>query len=150
MRDTIKAAMKQAMKDKEALRLSTVRLIMAAIKDRDIAARVDGAENSVSDADILGILGKMIKQRKDSAQAYEAADRMELAQQELSEIKIIEEFLPKQLSDDEVQAAVQKAITDSGADSIRDMGKVMGVLKSTYAGQMDFGKAGGAVKALLG
>lgn len=150
MRETIKSAMKQAMKDKEALRLSTVRLIMAAIKDRDIAERVDGADGEVSDADILGILGKMIKQRKDSAQAYQDADRTELAEQELAEIKIIQEFLPKQLSDDEVQAAVQKAIADTGAETIRDMGKVMGVLKENYTGQMDFGKAGGALKALLG
>jgi uncharacterized protein YqeY len=150
MRETIKSAMKQAMKDKEALRLSTVRLIMAAIKDRDIAERVDGADGEVSDADILGILGKMIKQRQDSAQAYEAADRMGLAEQELSEIKIIQEFLPKQLSDDEVQTAVQNAIAETNAESIRDMGKVMGVLKGKYTGQMDFGKAGGALKALLG
>tara|TARA_R110002096_G_scaffold2933_11_gene15017 strand:- start:3377 stop:3829 length:453 start_codon:yes stop_codon:yes gene_type:complete len=150
MRENIKSAMKQAMRDKEALRLSTVRLIMAAIKDRDIAARVDGTDGEVSDADILGILGKMIKQRKDSAQAYEAAERMELAEQELAEIKIIEDFLPKQLTEEEVQAAVQKAIADTGASSIRDMGKVMGVLKTAYTGQMDFGKAGGALKALLG
>jgi uncharacterized protein YqeY len=150
MRETINSAMKQAMRDKEVLRLSTLRLVMAAIKDRDIAARVDGVDNSVNDAEILAILGKMIKQRKDSAVAYEAADRMELATQELAEIKIIEEFLPKQLTDEEVQDAVKKAIEESEASSIRDMGKVMGILKQTYAGQMDFGKAGGAVKALLG
>ncbi len=150
MRETINAAMKQAMRDKEALRLSTLRLVMAAIKDRDIATRVDGVEISIGDDEILGILGKMIKQRKDSAQAYEAAERMELAQQELSEIKIIQEFLPKQLNDTEVEDAVKKAIADTDASSIRDMGKVMGILKSTYTGQMDFGKAGGAVKALLG
>ena len=150
MRETINAAMKQAMRDKEALRLSTLRLVMAAIKDRDIALRVDGVEHSIGDDEILAILGKMIKQRKDSAQAYENADRTELAQQELSEIKIIQEYLPKQLSDAEVEEAVQKAIADTGAESIRDMGKVMGILKTNYTGQMDFGKAGGALKALLG
>jgi uncharacterized protein YqeY len=150
MRETINAAMKQAMRDKEALRLSTLRLVMAAIKDRDIALRVDGVEHSIGDDEILAILGKMIKQRKDSAQAYENADRQELAQQELSEIKIIQEFLPKQLTDEEVEAAVKKAIADTQATSIRDMGKVMGALKGAYTGQMDFGKAGGTVKALLG
>lgn len=150
MRETINAAMKQAMRDKEALRLSTLRLVMAAIKDRDIALRVDGVEHSIADDEILAILGKMIKQRKDSAQAYENADRQELAQQELSEIKIIQEFLPKQLSDEEVEEAVKKAIAETEASSIRDMGKVMGALKGAYTGQMDFGKAGGTVKALLG
>jgi uncharacterized protein YqeY len=150
MRETISAAMKQAMRDKEVLRLSTLRLVMAAIKDRDITLRVDGVEHAIEDDEILAILGKMIKQRKDSAQAYENADRTELAEQELSEIKIIQEFLPKQLSDEEVEAAVTKAIADTDATSIRDMGKVMGALKSAYTGQMDFGKAGGAVKALLG
>ena len=150
MRETINAAMKQAMRDKEALRLSTLRLVMAAIKDRDIALRVDGVEHSIGDDEILAILGKMIKQRKDSAQAYENADRTALAEQELSEIKIIQEFLPKQLSDEEVEEAVKKAIADTEASSIRDMGKVMGALKGAYTGQMDFGKAGGTVKALLG
>ena len=140
MRDRINSAMKQAMRDKEVLRLSTLRLVMAAIKDRDIAARVE----------ILAILGKMIKQRKDSAAAYDSAGRDELAAQEMSEIEIITDFLPKQLNDNEIEDVVKKVISDSGASGIRDMGKVMGLLKSTYAGQMDFGKAGGVVKNLLG
>ena len=150
MRDKINSAMKQAMRDKEVLRLSTLRLVMAAIKDRDIAARVDGVDNSVSDDEILSILAKMIKQRKDSAAAYDNAGRTELAAQEKSEIEIITDFLPKQLSDNEIEDAVKKVINDSGASGIRDMGKVMGLLKSTYSGQMDFGKAGGVVKNLLG
>jgi len=150
MRDRINSAMKQAMRDKEVLRLSTLRLVMAAIKDRDIAARVDGVDNSVSDDEILAILGKMIKQRKDSATAYGNAGRTELAAQELSEIEIITGFLPKQLNDDEIEDVVKKVINDSGASGIRDMGKVMGLLKKNYAGQMDFGKAGGLVKSLLG
>ncbi|MDC1498718.1 GatB/YqeY domain-containing protein [Amylibacter sp.] len=150
MRDRINSAMKQAMRDKEVLRLSTLRLVMAAIKDRDIAARVDGVDNSVSDDEILAILGKMIKQRKDSATAYGNAGRTELAAQELSEIEIITGFLPKQLNDDEIEDAVKKVINDSGASGIRDMGKVMGLLKKNYTGQMDFGKAGGLVKSLLG
>ena len=150
MRDRINSAMKQAMRDKEVLRLSTLRLVMAAIKDRDIAARVDGVDNSVSDDEILAILGKMIKQRKDSAAAYDSAGRDELAAQEMSEIEIITDFLPKQLNDNEIEDVVKKVISDSGASGIRDMGKVMGLLKSTYTGQMDFGKAGGVVKNLLG
>ena len=150
MRDRINSAMKQAMRDKEVLRLSTLRLVMAAIKDRDIAARVDGVDNSVSDDEILAILGKMIKQRKDSAAAYGNAGRTELAAQELSEIEIITGFLPKQLNDDEIEDVVKKLINDSGASGIRDMGKVMGLLKKNYTGQMDFGKAGGLVKNLLG
>lgn len=150
MRDRINSAMKQAMRDKEILRLSTLRLVMAAIKDRDIAARVDGVDNSVSDDEILAILGKMIKQRKDSATAYGNAGRTELAAQELSEIEIITGFLPKQLNDDEIEDVVKKVINDSGASGIRDMGKVMGLLKKNYTGQMDFGKAGGLVKSLLG
>jgi len=150
MRDRINSAMKQAMRDKEVLRLSTLRLVMAAIKDRDIAARVDGVDNSVSDHEILAILGKMIKQRKDSATAYGNAGRTELAAQELSEIEIITGFLPKQLNDDEIEDVVKKVINDSGASGIRDMGKVMGLLKKNYTGQMDFGKAGGLVKSLLG
>ena len=134
MRDKINSAMKQAMRDKEALRLSTLRLVMAAIKDRDIAARVDGVDNSVSDDEILSILAKMIKQRKDSAAAYDNAGRTELAAQEKSEIEIITDFLPKQLSDNEIEDAVKKVINDSGASGIRDMGKVMGLLKRIYAG----------------
>ena len=118
--------------------------------DRDIAARVDGVDNSVSDDEILAILGKMIKQRKDSATAYGNAGRTELAAQELSEIEIITGFLPKQLNDDEIEDVVKKVINDSGASGIRDMGKVMGLLKKNYTGQMDFGKAGGLVKSLLG
>lgn len=150
MRNRLNASQKQAMLDKEKNRLGTLRLINAAIKDRDIAARSEGNFDGVSDDDILSILAKMIKQRIDSATTYEQAGRLELAEQERSEIKVIEEFLPKQLSDDETRAAVQDAIAAVGAASIRDMGKVMGSLKSQYAGQMDFGKAGGAVKELLG
>ncbi len=150
MRDRINASVKQAMLDREKNRLGTLRLVNAAIKDRDIAARSDGNMDGVSDDDILGILTKMIKQRVDSAKTYAEAGRQELADQELREIKVIEEFLPKQLSDDEIRAAVQTVITSVGAASIRDMGKVMGSLKAQYAGQMDFGKAGGIVKELLG
>lgn len=150
MRDKVNAALKDAMRAKEADRLSTLRLINAAIKDKDIAMRGTGEEAAgVSCDDILGILGRMVKQRQESARAYEEGGRLELAEKELSEIKIIEEFLPKQLSEDEAAAAVDAAISEVGADSIRDMGKVMGVLKGKFTGRMDFGKAGPMVKARL-
>lgn len=142
--------LKTAMKAKEAERLSTLRLINAAIKDRDIAARGEGREEGVGDDEVLAILGKMVKQRQESARAYEEAGRIELAEKELSEITIIEDFLPRQLSEAEVTAAIEAAIAETQASSIRDMGKVMGTLKSKYTGQIDFGKAGAGVKAMLG
>ncbi len=150
MRTRLNEALKTAMKEKDAPRLSTLRLINAAIKDRDIAMRTEGEDAHVSDEDILGILGKMVKQRQESARAYEEGGRLELAEKELGEVKVIEEFLPRQLSDGEVSAAIEAAIAEVGAQSIRDMGKVMGVLKGKFTGQMDFGKAGPAVKAKLG
>ncbi|MCG3266642.1 GatB/YqeY domain-containing protein [Yoonia sp. I 8.24] len=151
MRDRVGTALKEAMKSKEADRLSTLRLINAAIKDKDIALRgTVNEEGGVSDDDILGILGRMVKQRQESARAYEEGGRLELAEKELSEIKVIEDFLPRQLSEEEALDAVDAAIKEAGADSIRDMGKVMAVLKGKYTGRMDFGKAGPAVKARLG
>lgn len=149
MRDEINTHVKQAMRDKDKDRLTTLRLINAAIKDRDIAARSDGNFDGVSDDEILQVLTKMVKQRNESAKIYEEGGRLELAEKERSEIEVIEQFLPKQMNDDELRAAVQKAIGDTGAEGIRDMGRVMGALKGAYAGQMDFGKAGGVVKDLL-
>ena len=146
LRSRINTAMRQAMKDKSAERLSTIRLINAAIKDRDIAARTEGKENGVGDDEVLAILAKMTKQRQESAKTYEEAGRLDLSERELAEIKVIEEFLPRQLTDSEIQSAVSEAINDLGASSIRDMGKVMGSLKSKYAGQMDFGAVGALVK----
>ena len=146
LRSRINNAMKQAMKDKSAERLSTIRLINAAIKDRDIAARTEGKENGVGDDEVLAILAKMTKQRQESAKTYEEASRLDLSERELAEIKVIEEFLPRQLTDSEIQSAVSEAISEVGASSIRDMGKVMGTLKSKYAGQMDFGAVGALVK----
>ena len=151
MRSRVMAALKDAMKSKEADRLSTLRLINAAIKDREIAQRGSDADDiGVTDDDVLAILGRMVKQRQESARAYEEGGRLELAENELSEIKIIEEFLPRQLDEAETEAAVAAAITEVGAESIRDMGKVMGALKSKYTGQMDFGKVGPMVKGRLG
>lgn len=150
MRSRVNAALKDAMRAKEADRLSTLRLISAAIKDRDIAARGEGDDGGVSDDDVLGILGKMVKQRQESARAYEEGGRLELAEKELGEVKVIEEFLPRQLSQDEADAAVDAAIAEVGAQTIRDMGKVMAMLKARYTGQMDFGRVGPMVKDRLG
>ncbi len=140
---------KEAMKAKDTTRLSTLRLINAAIKDRDIAARSEENTDGVSDSDILAILGKMIKQRQDSAKAYDEAGRIELAEGERAEITVIQSFLPRQLSEEEQSKAIATAIAETNAASVRDMGKVMGVLKAKYAGQIDFGKVGADVKAQL-
>ena len=149
LRTRISDALKQAMKDKAADRLSTLRLINAAIKDKDIAARAGGNDDGVAEDEVLAILGKMAKQRLESARAYEEGGRLDLAENERAEISVIEEFLPRQLSEEEANAAIEKAIADIGAESIRDMGKVIGALKSQYTGQMDFGKVGPMVKARL-
>ena len=149
LRSRINTAMKQAMKDKSTERLSTIRLINAAIKDRDIAARTEGKENGVGDDEVLAILAKMTKQRQESAKTYEEAGRLDLSERELAEITVIEEFLPQQLTDSEIKSAVSEAIIEVGASSIRDMGKVMGLLKSKYAGQMDFAAVGAQVKDSL-
>ena len=148
-RTLVNQALKQAMKDKATQRLTTLRLINAAIKDKEIAARGGDGEESIGDAEILAILGKMTKQRNESARAYEEGGRLDLAERELREIAVIEEFLPKQLDEDEVAEAVRVAVTSTGASSIRDMGKVMAELKGRYTGQMDFGKVGPLVKDQL-
>ena len=149
LRSKVSTALKQAMKDKAAERLSTLRLINAAIKDKDIAARAEGNDDGVGDADVLAILGKMSKQRVESARAYEEGGRLDLAERELEEVSVIEEFLPRQLSEAEAEAAVDAAIAEIGATNIRDMGKVMAILKGKYTGQMDFGKTGPKVKNRL-
>jgi uncharacterized protein YqeY len=149
MRDRVNSALKQAMKDKQPERLSTLRLINAAIKDRDIDARSDDNDEGVPDSEILAILGKMAKQRQESARAYEEGGRLDLAERERAEIVIIEEFLPRQLSQAEVAKAIDAAVAEIGAQSIRDMGKVMAALKAKYTGQMDFGAVGPAVKDRL-
>ncbi|MCY3876475.1 MAG: GatB/YqeY domain-containing protein [Rhodobacteraceae bacterium] len=150
MRDRIKAALTQAIKDRDQIRVSTLRLISAAIKDRDIGARGEGNDTGVSQGEILSILDKMISQRNESIKAYEEGGRLELAERERSEIGVIREFLPRQLTEEEISRAIQMAIDEVGASGIRDMGRVMGQLKGRYAGQMDFGKVGPAVRNLLG
>ncbi|WP_339109407.1 GatB/YqeY domain-containing protein [Thioclava sp. GXIMD4216] len=149
MRAKINAALKEAMREKDQGRLSTLRLVNAAIKDREIAMRGSNEEHEINDSDVMQILGKMVKQRHESARAYEEGGRLELAEQELSEIKILETFLPRQLTDDEVKAAIDAAIAAIDAQSIRDMGRVMAVLKEKYTGQMDFASVGPRVKDRL-
>lgn len=146
LRDRIDTALKQAMRDKDAPRLATLRLINAAIKDQEIAARGKDGETQLGDSDVLAILGKMTKQRQESVRAYEEGGRIDLAEREQQEVAIIAEFLPRQLSDAEVETAVGAAIEETGATSIRDMGKIMSVLKAKYTGQMDFGVIGPKIK----
>ncbi len=150
LREKIDAALKAAMKAKdEKLRVSTLRLITAAIKDRDIAARAEDRCNGVTDDEILAILQKMVKQREDSATQFETGGRPELAAQERSEIAVIREFLPRQLDESEIETAVSGVISELGASSLKDMGRCMGALKERYAGSMDFGRAGAMVKKAL-
>lgn len=150
LRQTIDVALKGAMKARDQkLRLSTLRLIMAAIKDRDIAARGEDRCDGVTEDEILGILQKMVKQREDSASQYDAGGRPELAEQERAEIMVIREFLPRQLDSAETEQAVSEIIRELGASGLKDMGRIMSALKTRYAGSMDFGKAGAIVKKAL-
>ncbi len=149
MRDRMKEMLSTAMKAGDKRRVATVRLILAAIKDRDIAARSDGRDNIVSDEDILAILQKMVKQRRESTVLYQEGGRLELAAQEEEEIAIIQEFLPQQIGADELKAAVAAAVAETGAAGLKDMGGVMAVLKERFAGRMDFAQAAGQVKSLL-
>lgn len=150
LRESIMQQVKDAMKAGDKARLSALRLMQAAIKDRDIASRTDGRNEGVPDADLVDLFAKMVKQRRESADLYEKGGRPELADQERAEIAVIESFMPKQLSDDEARAAIEAVVKELGATSIKDMGRVMGELKKRHAGQMDFAKAGAAIKALLG
>jgi uncharacterized protein YqeY len=150
LRDRLQVALKEAMKSKEADRLSTLRLINAAIKDREIALRGEADAGEVGEPEILQIMGKMVKQRQESAKAYEEGGRLELAEKELGEIAVIQEFLPRQLDTAEIAAAIDAAIAQTGATGIRDVGRVMAALKDRHTGQMDFGAVGALVKARLG
>ncbi len=148
MRDKISLALKEAIKARDTRRTGTYRLINAAIKDRDIEARGQGKE-PVSDEQILQIMQKMVKQREESATVYAENGREELAAQEREEIAVIQEFLPQPLSQEEIEAAISDAIAQTGAEGLRDMGKVVGVLKSKYPGRIDMGQASKSVKAAL-
>lgn len=148
IRDDINNALKDAMKARDERRVSTLRLVNSTLKNADIEARGQGKE-PLGDDGVLGVLQKMIKQRNESAELYDKGGRAELAQQERDEIAIISAYLPKQMSEDEVRAAIADAVKDTGAAGMKDMGKVIGALKGKYAGKMDFAKASALVKAAL-
>ncbi|OZA10300.1 MAG: glutamyl-tRNA amidotransferase [Rhodobacterales bacterium 17-64-5] len=147
LRDGLMAEIKEAMKAKAADRLSALRLILNGLKEREIALRGEGT--AMTEADELTVLAKMVKQRQESVKVYLEGARQDLADKESAEIRVIEEFLPKQLSPAEVEAAVVAAIAETGAASVKDMGRVMAVLKGKYTGQMDFGAVGALIKARL-
>ncbi|SNT71890.1 GatB/YqeY domain-containing protein [Paracoccus seriniphilus] len=150
LRAKLQAATKEAMKARDSDRLSTLRLIGAAVKDREIALRgSDGDGGALTDTDLIAILSKMVKQRQESAKAYEEGGRLELAQKEENEISVIQEFLPRQMSADEIATAVDTVISELEASSVRDMGRVMAELRARHAGQMDFGSVGAMVKGRL-
>jgi len=149
LRQKLNDAMKEAMKAKDAKRLATVRLALAALKDRDIAARTETSRDLLGDDEILSLLAKMIKQREESAIAFDAGKRPELAAGEREEIAIIRSFMPAQMDEAGVKAAADTVIAELGASSIKDMGKVMAAMKERYAGQMDFGRASSLVKERL-
>lgn len=149
LRDSFNSALKEAMKAKDQRRVGTLRMILAGVKDRDIAARTETSRDGVADDEVLSLLAKMIKQREESAETYDKGGRPELAAQEREEIAIILDFMPKQMEPAEAEAAIAAVIGELGAASMKDMGKVMAALKERYAGQMDFAKASGTVKGLL-
>jgi len=149
LRDQLNEALKTSMKDKDRLAVSALRLIITAIKDRDIAARSKGVDEGIPDDEILQVLQKMVRQRRESIEMYRKGNREELAEQEEQEIKIIQRYMPRQLDAEEVENAIKLIIEETRAASIKDMGKAMGKLRERYAGQMDFGKAGAALKARL-
>ena len=150
LRDKLNGDVKEAMKAKDAARLSTLRMIQAGIKDRDIAARSKGVQTGITDDEILSMFTGMVKQRRDSIALYEQGNRPELAQKEKDEIALIESYMPRQLDEAGVQASIAKAKAETGASSIKDMGAVMAWLKANYAGQMDFARAGALIKGQLG
>ncbi|MFS2009822.1 GatB/YqeY domain-containing protein [Azospirillum sp. CT11-132] len=149
LRTQFNDSLKDAMRAKDQRAVSTIRMILAGLKDRDIAARSRGVTDGIDEAEILSMLQTLVKQRNESAGLYDQGGRPELAQQEREEIAVIERFLPKQMSEEESTAAIDAIVTELGASSIKDMGKVMAELKARHAGQMDFAKAGGLVKARL-
>lgn len=148
-RSEFSAALKKALLEKDQIASSTIRLILAALKDRDISVRNGGDSDGIDEAQILLLLQSMVKQRQESSKTYSEAGRDDLAEREEAEIDVIRTFMPKQLSDQEVGEVIEGIISEIGADSIRDMGKVMAIVKEKYAGQMDMGKAGGIAKQKL-
>ena len=149
LREKFTADLKTAMIAKDEIKVSTIRLIISALKDKDIAARTAENREGIKDEQILSLMQSMIKQRQESIKMYQQGNRQDLVDREAGEIKVIESYLPTQLSEDEMKAVVQKTITAIGATNVKDMGKVMAELKAKYSGQMDFSKAGGIVKEKL-
>lgn len=149
LREAIQTALNEALKSGQTKRLSTLRLISAALKDKDIAARTKGSGDAIADDEILSMLQTMIKQRQESTRMYREAGRDQLAEDEDNEIQIIREFMPKQMDHDAVISAINTIISEVGAASVKDMGKVMGLLKQRYTGQMDFASASSTVKDML-
>ena len=150
LREDINTALKDAMKAGDKLKVSALRLMNAAIKERDIQNRTAGPDQGVSDQQILEVFAKMVKQRQESLAVYEQAGREDLAARERGEITIIQSFMPKQLSEEDMKAEIAGVVAETGAKGMKDMGKVMAALKQRFAGRMDFAKAGGIVKSLLG
>lgn len=149
LRQQLNEDLKAAMRDKDARRMGTLRLILAAVKEQEIVSRGDGADSEVADEQILQIMAKMVKQRRDSIRMYEEGARLDLVEQEQAEISVIEGYLPKQLSADEVAEAAAKVKQELGATGLKDMGRCMGVLKDRYAGRVDMGRASQTMKQLL-
>ncbi len=149
LREKLNTAMKDAMREKDAIKLSTLRLVNAAIKDRDIAARAEDRCDGIGEDEIMSLLAKMVKQRAESAKTYEDNGRPELADRERQETELIRSFMPEQLSEDDLKSAIKAILEDTGATGLKDMGKVMGRIKSEYAGRVDMGKAGQLVKSYL-
>lgn len=150
IRETLKKELIEALKEKNETKTATIRLINAAIKDKDIEARPKGNTDGIDETAILSLLQSMIKQRKESIEMYKKGNREDLVQKEQAEIDIIQSFLPKQMSEDDMKKAIQEIITEVSASSVKDMGKVMGALKQKYAGKMDFSQASQVIKTLLG
>ena len=150
LRTQLKTSLKEAMKSKDKRKLSTLRLILATLHDRDIAAREKGADEGITEDEILQMLTTMVRQRRESIAAYEQGGRSDLAESEKEEITVISEYLPKQFDEDEIKSAIDEAISDKGAEGLKDMGKTMAALKEKYAGRMDFAKASALVKSALG
>ncbi len=149
LRDRLSEKLKSAMKEKDQVAVSTLRLIRAAVKDRDIARRSEGGDGGIGDAAILGVLQTLVRQRRESIALYRKGGREDLADREAREITVIEQFLPRQLDESETADAIESALAETGAGSVRDMGRVMTLLRERYAGRMDFGRAGAALKARL-
>ena len=149
LRNRLSEALKSAMKEKDQIAVSTLRLILAAVKDRDIGARSKGEDEGISETEILNVLQTMVRQRNESIALYRKGGRDELADREEREIAVIEQFMPRQLGEEEIAEAIAAAISETSAESVKDMGKTMGLLRRRYAGRMDFGKAAAALKTQL-